>query len=208
MHGLVAVVVASLIVAAHNPPWGLAFWPLVIPVGLLTAYPLYLGFVAAKKTEWWHATLGGAISAIAVGFVGQLFDRPISLWYLVSLAPWAASGALLGMIVWLIGIYANPAYPYRNKREKYPLKSCWLVLLLPVVYGYLSLVSGQLATGCVVGLDTGARPPSYCKRYISGVTEDGEPFSSCWLFGDFDGSEAGKKVTLWRQRGPDLSAVE
>ena len=208
MYGLVAVVIASLIVAAHIPPWGLVFWPVAIFIGLITAYPLYLGFVVAQKTEWRHGALGGAVSALVVGFLGLLLDRPISLWYLVALVPWAASGALLGMIVWLIGIYLNPAYPYRNRDKNYPINSCWLVLLLPVVYGYLGLVSGRLATGCIKGLDSGTRPPVYCERYVSGTTKNGESFSSCWLFGKFDGSEVGKKVTLWRYRGPDLAATE
>jgi len=207
MYGLAAVVLASLVVAAHNPPWGLVFFPIAILVGLFTAYPVLLFFVGLEKTKWWHAVLGGSLLASLAGVL-DLIDREWSLWHVVAVAPWAASGALLGLLVWYIAIYINPAHGYRGGDAEFPWVSNWLWILLPCVYWYLFAVSGSVVSGCVLRTDTGVRPAESCRRYIGGIDEDNMPFSACWIFGAFDGSEVGSKVSLFRYRGPDLREIE
>lgn len=126
---LVAIVIAPVFGALFFGSVVIFSIPVMLGSAIFFALPLFFLLRKFKWLQWWHALAAGIICSLPFTILYWAVAPTYHFEYagLLNSLQLVATGALVGVLFWWIGIFRNPAFPYVSPR---PPKG--MLVLLPV----------------------------------------------------------------------------
>ena len=174
---MLSIAFASVVIAASFGTIGVLAFPVVLVGGLLFGIPLLELFKGRSWLNWWHALVAGAIATIPyiVFYLSINQGHTEHVGFYNSVYAFGA-GMIGGLIVWLVGVFRNPAFMESNAR--FPRSIAWVVPILAGVYAYHEALEPIYVYGCIVDYRASSNPTSWHHSDISVVTDHGERFDA------------------------------
>lgn len=171
---LAAALAATAMEHKYTSIWVLFFF-FTLSAGIVIGIPAMLIAKRRGWVSWWHAATAGALTATPWVLI-YLFINPghTELAGLPNSMRFLGLGVVAGVLVWVMGIYRNPAFG--RLPNSLPRSLMWLIPFLGFGYIYTDALEPVQIYGCVTGYSPVERPTSWHHADVEVVSEEGMRF--------------------------------
>ena len=207
LRALGAFAFAALLIALPFDVYAIIAFPVVLVLGALFGLPLLLLFRRLRWLAWWQALLAGVMCAAPLDLVYLSLNQGHSDFVgLLNSVYCLGMGALGGLVVWLVGVFRNPAFLPEN--APWPTS---LLLVLPLFGGlwfYHHALDPAFLYGCIKGYEQVPAPSDWDGARITVQTEEGETVKASVTIGDADPRIVGNCTWLSKRRTASLQGFD
>ena len=199
---LAAVLVAAAMEHSYVSIWTL-FFAITLSGGIVIGIPLMWFAKCRGWLSWWHAAIAGALTATPwILFYLSMNPGHTELSGLYSSVLLFGVGIAAGVLVWIAGVFRNPAFG--KYPDPLPLTLLWLIPFFGFGHLYREALKPVPIYGCITGYSLVERPTSWHHADVEVVSEEGVRFVGKVTVGAADAGIVGSCAHAYKIRSFSL----
>lgn len=207
LRALGALALAALLIALPFGSLAIFAFPIVLIFGAMFGLPLLLLFRQLRWLAWWQALLAGALCAAPLDVLYLSINQGHSDFVgLLNSVYCLGMGAFGGLVVWLAGVFRNPAFFPDN--APWPRSLPLAVPIFAALWFYHQALEPVYLYGCIKAYEPIAAPSDWAAAQITVQTQERETIKASVTIGNADARIVGNCTWLSKRHTPSLQGFD